>query len=114
MAMVYDFEAEAKRLIEAIEPQRGATMTVLCALREAFDAGKADTERELVTILEAARRAQVCRRTVYNWLRDDKVEAVRNPGGSVRIYADTLILPLGEFISPQKLNSKKKSFLGFD
>lgn len=39
--MTYDFEHEAKRVIEAIEPQRGALMTVLCALREAFEAGKA-------------------------------------------------------------------------
>lgn len=38
--MPYDFELEAKRVIDAIEPTRGAMMTVVCALREAFEAGR--------------------------------------------------------------------------
>jgi hypothetical protein len=38
--MAYDFEHEAKRVIEAIEPKYGANMTVICALREAFEAGR--------------------------------------------------------------------------
>ncbi len=42
VASNYDFELEAKRVIEAIEPARGALMTVMCALREAYAAGAAD------------------------------------------------------------------------
>ena len=34
----YDFELEAKRIVEALE-LKGATMTLTCALREAYDAG---------------------------------------------------------------------------
>lgn len=37
----YDFIGEAQRVIEAIEPTRGATTTVVCALTEAYQAGRA-------------------------------------------------------------------------
>ena len=34
----YDFEYEAGRIVDALKLE-GATMTLICALREAFDAG---------------------------------------------------------------------------
>lgn len=46
--------------------------------------------RELLTIRQAAERAGVSKRTVHRWLREGTVEHVRNPGGLVRIYADSL------------------------
>lgn len=44
--MSYDFRAEAQRLIEAIDPRRGATTTVVCTLHEAYDAGAASVAKE--------------------------------------------------------------------
>lgn len=46
--------------------------------------------RRVVTINEAARLAQVSRRTIYNWLSAGKLEYVRTAGGAVRIVAETL------------------------
>jgi hypothetical protein len=51
--MTYDFEHEAKRVIEAIEPKYGANMTVICALREAYEAGKTDG---IDAVVEALRK----------------------------------------------------------
>lgn len=39
----YDFRHEAQRIIDAIEPRAGATMTLMCALREAYEAGRLAT-----------------------------------------------------------------------
>ena len=41
----------------------------------------------------ACQIAGVTRRTIYNWLERHKIEYVRNAGGSVRIYVDTLTHP---------------------
>ena len=38
-----------------------------------------------LTIQEACRVARVSRRTLYNWMRDGKIRAVRTAGGGVRI-----------------------------
>ena len=46
--------------------------------------------RALVTILQAAARCHVSRRTVYNWLQQGKVEWVRTAGGHVRIVEASL------------------------
>ena len=35
----YDLRAEAQRIIDAIQPTAGATMTLMCALHEAWQAG---------------------------------------------------------------------------
>jgi hypothetical protein len=35
----YDLRSEAQRIIDAIEPRAGATMTLMCALHEAWMAG---------------------------------------------------------------------------
>jgi|ERR1051325_4532705 hypothetical protein len=50
--MAYDFDHEAQRVIDAIEPQRGASMTVKCALREAYAAGLSDANVENVYIVQ--------------------------------------------------------------
>ena len=47
-------------------------------------------ERATVSIMQAAAQVGVSRRTIYNWIRDGKVEYVRTAGGSIRIFADTL------------------------
>lgn len=47
-------------------------------------------KRETVSILRACEILDVSRRTIYNWLKDGKITAVRTAGGSVRIYTDTL------------------------
>lgn len=43
-----------------------------------------------VTITQAMKIAQVCRRTIYNWMRDGKVQFVRTAGGSRRIIEASL------------------------
>jgi excisionase family DNA binding protein len=52
-----------------------------------------DVRRARVNINQAAKIAGVSRRTVYNWLDKGKVEFVRNAGGHVRIYVDSLLRP---------------------
>lgn len=47
-------------------------------------------ERQTLSIMKACEVVGVSRRTIYNWLKADKLEYVRTAGGSVRIYADTL------------------------
>ena len=46
--------------------------------------------RELVSIKDACALAGVSRRTIYHWLDRGKIDYIRNAGGSVRIYIDTL------------------------
>jgi hypothetical protein len=50
--MAYDFDHEAQRVIDAIEPQRGARMTVKCALREAYAAGLSEANVEKVYVVQ--------------------------------------------------------------
>lgn len=47
-------------------------------------------ERVTVSIMQACDVAGVSRRTIYNWIRDGKLEYMRTAGGSVRIFRDTL------------------------
>lgn len=49
--------------------------------------------RELLSIMRAAARAGVSRRTIYNWMDSGKVVFIRTATGSPRIYADTLFRP---------------------
>lgn len=51
------------------------------------------TDREVVSIMGACERLSVSRRTIYNWLTAGKIEYCRTPGGSVRIYVDSLYKP---------------------
>ena len=46
--------------------------------------------RETISIMAAAARCGVARRTIYNWIAANKVEYVRTAGGSIRIFVDTL------------------------
>jgi hypothetical protein len=46
--------------------------------------------RATVSITQAQARCQVSRRTIYNWMHLGKVQYVRNAGGAVRIFEDTL------------------------
>lgn len=50
-------------------------------------------DRRRVNIVTACAIAGVSRRTIYRWLERGTLEAVRTPGGQLRIYADTLLLP---------------------
>jgi excisionase family DNA binding protein len=47
-------------------------------------------DRKTISIMKACELVGVSRRTIYNWLRDGKIEYVRTAGGSVRIFVDTL------------------------
>ena len=49
--------------------------------------------RETCSINAACTIVGVSRRTIYNWLKLNRVEHVRTAGGSVRIYVDTLFRP---------------------
>ena len=46
-----------------------------------------------LTIQEATHFAKVSRRTLYNWMRDGKIRAVRTAGGGVRIDPASLFQP---------------------
>lgn len=46
--------------------------------------------RELVTINRACELAGICRRTIYTWIAEGKVETIRTASGTIRVYADTL------------------------
>lgn len=48
-------------------------------------------DRKLVAINQAAELAGVSRKTIYNWIRADKIEYVRNAGGAIRIFTDSLV-----------------------
>jgi excisionase family DNA binding protein len=54
-----------------------------------------DSNRPICTIAQACELADVSRRTMYNWIDQGKVEAVRAPGGRYRIYRDSLCLRPG-------------------
>lgn len=47
-------------------------------------------EREALTVNEVCGALKVGRRTVYRWIRDGLVEFYHTPGGSVRVYRDSL------------------------
>jgi excisionase family DNA binding protein len=49
-----------------------------------------DLTRRLLTVDEACTLAKVCRRTMFFWMSDGKVEWVRTAGGRRRIFEDSL------------------------
>jgi len=59
-------------------------------------------DRKLLTILHARMKAQVSRRTIYNWIDDGKVEYIRTAGGCIRIFEDTLWRPAGKKVRNEK------------
>lgn len=48
-------------------------------------------DRPRVNVVSACRIAGVSRATLYRWIQLGKVEVVRTAGGSLRVYADTLL-----------------------
>jgi len=46
--------------------------------------------RRTVRILDACRLTGVSRRTIYNWLAADTLDYVRDAGGNVRIFEESL------------------------
>lgn len=64
--------------------------------REAMNLpSEAHIARELLSIKEACERAKVSKKTIYNWLKHGKLDAVRTASGHIRIFADSLFRPLG-------------------
>lgn len=47
-------------------------------------------QRRTVSVVKACELVGVCRRTIYYWMEEGKIEYIRTAGGSVRIFADTL------------------------
>ena len=47
--------------------------------------------RRLTNTASAADIAGVSVRTIYRWIRSNRVEWVRTPGGHLRVYVDTLL-----------------------
>jgi len=62
-----------------------------------------NAQRETCTINAACTLAGVTRRTIYNWLKDARIEHVRTAGGSVRIYVDTLLKPAASWPTDFKM-----------
>ena len=46
--------------------------------------------RKTANTAQSAELAGVTRRTIYNWVKANRVEWFRTPGGQIRIYVDTL------------------------
>jgi excisionase family DNA binding protein len=52
---------------------------------------KTDSPRRTLSIMQTCAEIGVSRRTIYNWISAGKLEYKRTPGGSIRIFADTLL-----------------------
>ena len=63
-------------------------MDMALAVRESFYVD--GHERRRVNTVKAAEIAGVSVRTIYNWMRNGKVEYLRTPTGGVRIFIDSL------------------------
>lgn len=48
------------------------------------------TGKRIVSLMQACDIIGVSRRTLYNWIQDNKVDWVRTASGSIRIVEDTL------------------------
>lgn len=48
------------------------------------------TERRILKVKKAAVLARVPLRTMYNWVKADKVSYVKSPTGRIRIYLDSV------------------------
>jgi excisionase family DNA binding protein len=51
------------------------------------------TQVELVTIVQASLLSKVSRKTIYNWITQEKIHAYKTAGGQIRICANSLIRP---------------------
>lgn len=52
---------------------------------------QAALKRETLNIEQTRKVMGVSRRTIYNWIRGNKLEYYRTPGGNIRIFSDQLI-----------------------
>jgi excisionase family DNA binding protein len=48
---------------------------------------------ELMTIIQASLLSKVSRKTIYNWINQEKVHAYKTAGGQIRICSNSLIHP---------------------
>jgi len=48
---------------------------------------------ELVTVNHASHVSKVSRKTIYNWITQDKVHAYETAGGQIRVCLESLIRP---------------------
>jgi excisionase family DNA binding protein len=51
------------------------------------------SDRKTVNVNQACEIAGVSRRTIYNWMWAKKLDVLRTPGGSPRLYVDQLLVP---------------------
>lgn len=51
---------------------------------------------ELVTIIQASLLSKVSRKTIYNWIAQEKVHAFKTAGGQIRLCVNSLIRPYVE------------------
>lgn len=49
------------------------------------------TDRTTLSIMVAAAKIGVSRRTIYNWIAAGRVNYCRTPGGSIRLFEDELL-----------------------
>lgn len=56
-----------------------------------MDTGAIEFQRPRVNVAQASTIAGVHRNTIYNWVKENRVEYVRTPTGVLRIFADTLL-----------------------
>ena len=52
---------------------------------------KCSAKVELVTVVQASLVCQVSRKTIYNWITQEKVHAFKTAGGQTRICSNSLI-----------------------
>ena len=63
------------------------------------------TQRDSVSLNKACELVGVSRRTLYNWINDNKVEYIRTAGGAIRIFTDTLFRePTGATLGSSRLS----------
>lgn len=66
-------------------------MLTMAEHERAWEAPFTPTRRALANVAQIATIAGVHRNTIYNWVRDNKVEWLRTPGGHIRVYVDTVL-----------------------
>jgi excisionase family DNA binding protein len=70
--------------------------------------GRRRSEPEYISVGDVAARYGVTTQAVYKWLRDDRIEATRGPGGSWRIPAAQFARDERPATSRRKLDDLKK------
>jgi len=61
-----------------------------------------NNRKELITIAHACHLAGVSRRTIYNWIKGNKVDYTRVASGNIRIVRDSLF-KLNDVTSSERL-----------